>query len=375
MSTQEFSIIEYQTILRSDFASFVERAFMELNPGSTYIYGEYIELVASRLEDVRLGKSRRLILNLPPRTLKSHAASVALPAWLLGHDPTLQIICASYGQDLAEKHARDCRTLMESQFYRKLFPGTRLSPLKHSVSDFMTTANGGRKATSVGGPITGRGADVIIIDDILKPEDAFSEPRRRSANDWFFGTLLSRLNNKEQSAIIIVMQRLHQDDLVGNVLDRGSWDTLSLPAIAMEDEEYPYSGSLADGTYRRNAGEALHPERDTVETYNEIKRSVGEYTFNAQYQQEPTALDGGVVKKEWLRFYDPNEPLGDYSWILQSWDTACKIGEANDYSVCTTWKVVGRNFYLIDVFRERLIFLDLKRALSTSVTSTSPCRY
>jgi hypothetical protein len=300
VSTNVMSVPEYQAVLRSDFASFVERAFMELNPGTTYIHGKYIELVASRIEDVRLGKSRRLILNLPPRTLKSHAASVAFPAWLLGHNPSVQIICASYGQDLADKHARDCRTLMESQFYRELFPNARLSAAKHSVNDFMTTENGGRKATSVGGPITGRGADVIIVDDILKPEDALSETRRRSANDWFSGTLLSRLNDKERSAIVIVMQRLHQDDLVGDVLDRGSWDTLSLPAIAMGDEVHSYRCMFGEAAFSRATGEALHPERDSVETYNDVKATVGEYTFNSQYQQDPMALDGGVVKKEWL---------------------------------------------------------------------------
>src|SRR5664279_4360213 len=117
MSMMELTKTEFQTILRNDFATFIERAFYELNPQAEFIPGTYIELLASKLEQVRRGECKRLIINLPPRTLKSHAASVAFPAWLLGHDPSKQILCASYGQDLADKHARDCRTLVSSAFY------------------------------------------------------------------------------------------------------------------------------------------------------------------------------------------------------------------------------------------------------------------
>ncbi len=180
------SFEEYQAILRNYFTTFIERAFYELNPQGRFVTGQYIELLAATLERCRAGKTKRLIINLPPRTLKSHAASVAFTAWLLGHDPTRQIICASYGQDLADKHARDCRTLITSSFYRRLFPKTVLSETKQSVNDFMTTEQGFRMATSVGGVLTGRGADVIILDDILKPDDALSETRRRAANDWYF---------------------------------------------------------------------------------------------------------------------------------------------------------------------------------------------
>ena len=195
---------EYETILREDFHSFAVRSFLELNPQGTFIPGKYIELLASRLQKFRDGKRKRFILNLPPRTLKSHAASVALPAWLLGHgDPSVkQIICASYGQDLADKLARDCRTLMTSEFYRRIFPNTVVSPQKNSVNDFMTTAQRFRMATSVNGVLTGRGADILILDDILKPDDALSETRRHAANEWFFNTLLSRVNNKAEGQIL-----------------------------------------------------------------------------------------------------------------------------------------------------------------------------
>jgi hypothetical protein len=136
------STAEYHALLRRDLDAFIERAFYELNPQSTFLPGQYIELLAATLDKCRKGETKRLIINLPPRTLKSHAASVAFPAWLLGHDPTIQIICASYGQDLADKHARDCRTLMNSDFYRRLFPAATLSEAKLAVNDFMTAGSG-----------------------------------------------------------------------------------------------------------------------------------------------------------------------------------------------------------------------------------------
>lgn len=362
MSTTEISLAEYKTLLRNDFVTFIERSFYELNPQATFISGLYIELLASFLEKCRTGGTKRLIINLPPRTLKSHAASVAFVAWLLGHDPSKQIICASYGQDLADKHARDCRTLMSSSFYQGLFPGTRLSPEKLAVGDFSTTAQGFRMATSVGGVLTGRGADIMILDDIVKPDDALSETRRRAANDWFFNTLLSRLNSKEDGVIIIVMQRLHEEDLVGEVMEREHWDVLSLPAIAEEDEHYPIEGALWSGAFVRRAGEALHPDRDTVATYRQIRETIGEYNFQSQYQQNPMPQEGGLIKREWLRFYSPEDKPEHFRMIVQSWDTANKAGEMNDYSVCTTWGLNGDKRYLLHVFRMRLTFPALKRA-------------
>ena len=194
----ELSIAEYEFILRKDLTSFVERSFYELNPEAAFLGNPHIEVMAAKLQSCLEGKSRRLIINLPPRSLKSHCASVAFPAFLLGHVPEAQIICASYGQDLADKLARDCRTLMMSAFYQRLFPAARLSRDKSAANDFATIAQGFRMATSVGGVLTGRGADFIIIDDPLKPEEALSETQRKSVNQWFDNTLLSRLNHKEQ---------------------------------------------------------------------------------------------------------------------------------------------------------------------------------
>jgi predicted phage terminase large subunit-like protein len=358
----ELSTQDYKYILRNDLRTFIERSFFELNPATPFKTNWHIDVIASKLEECRRGKIRRLIVNLPPRSLKSHAISVAFPAWILAHAPAAQIICASYGQDLAEKHARDCRNIMTSEFYKNCFP-TRLAPYRLSVNDFMTTAQGFRMATSVGGVLTGRGGDYLIVDDPLKPEDALSATARKSANDWFDSTLQSRLNNKEEGVIIIVMQRLHQDDLVGHLLERGNWDVLNFAAIAEENESHMIESILGTHTITRVAGDALHPERESLESLRRTRENIGEYNFQSQYQQAPTPMGGAMIKTEWLRYYNPAERPHSFIYTLQSWDTANKSGELNDYSACTTWGVANGKYWLLDVFRRRLDYPDLKRAV------------
>jgi predicted phage terminase large subunit-like protein len=358
------------SVLRRDFMSFLEYAFYELNPEAELLVSPHIEVMASRLEACRQGNVRRMIVNLPPRSLKSHCVTVAFPAWLLGHNPAGQIICASYGQDLADKHARDSCTLILSQFYRRLFPETRLSVEKQAVSEFITTVQGFRMATSVGGVLTGRGADIIIIDDPLKPDEALSETKRTSVNEWYDNTLLSRLNNKESGIIIIVMQRLHQDDLVGHVLEQGNWELISFPAIAEEDETHDYEDWSGPHSFIRKKGDVLHPERESLATLMEMRKRMGEYNFQSQYQQSPAPPGGAMVKTKWLQYYDV---LPERFWfVVQSWDTANKSGELNDYSVCTTWGVYDCKRYLLDVFRQRLNFPELKRAVCAQAAKFSP---
>jgi hypothetical protein len=191
---------------------------------------------------------------------------------------------------------------MEADWYRALFP-TRLSARK-AVNDFTTTAGGTRMATSVGGVLTGRGADVIVIDDPLKPDQALSDVGRKAVNEWYENTLLSRLNNKRTGCIIIVMQRLHQDDLVGHVLPQDDWTVLSFPSIAEELECIPFSTPYGMRRFFRQPGEALHPERESVAEYEATRRRIGLYNFSSQYQHRPIPISGNLVKREWLRFYD-----------------------------------------------------------------------
>jgi len=356
------SASEYQAFARNDFYTFMHRAFRELNPTTPFLHTWHNELLTAKLEACRRGEITRLIINVPPRSLKSHAAAVSFPAFVLGHNPSAQIICVSYGQDLANKHSLDCRSVMSSDWYRSLF-STRLAPQKQSVQEFLTTQNGFRLATSVGGVLTGRGADFLIIDDPLKPDEALSESQRKAANEWFDHTLYSRLNDKRAGVIIIIMQRLHQDDLVGHVLEQENWDLVRLPAIAEEDEEHLIQSPYRTWTARRKAGEALHPEREPLPVLEHLKRTLGEYNFSGQYQQSPSPMGGGMVKFQWLRGYEPGDQPAKFDMIFQSWDTANKSTELSDFSVCTTWGRKNKKLYLLHVLRKRMDYPELKRAV------------
>src|SRR5208282_3816273 len=265
------------------------------------------------------------------------------------------------GQELADKLARDCRLVMLSPWYQQLFP-TRLAN-RQAVHDFTTTEQGTRLATSVGGVLTGRGADLILLDDPLKPDEALSEPRRKAVNDWYDNTLVSRLNEKTTGCIIIIMQRLHQNDLVGHVLEQEPWEVLSFPAIAEEDETHTIENIFGLRRHERKKGEALHPEREPLAVYQAIRNTIGEYNFASQYQQNPSPPGGAMVKTAWLKFYEPDELPVKFSQIVQSWDTANKSTELSDYSVGTTWGVLYKKYYLLDVFRQKLNYPDLRRAI------------
>jgi predicted phage terminase large subunit-like protein len=353
---------EYETLLRQDFSTFAARCFYDLNPQTELAMNWHLEVIAAKLAAVRQGQIPRLIINLPPRHLKSLLASIAFPAWCLGHDPSAQILCVSYAGELADKLARDCRLIMMSPWYRRIFP-TRLAPHRQAVQEFLTTRQGYRLATSNGGVLTGRGADIILIDDPLKPEEALSDTQRRAANEWFSHTLYSRVNNKRSGAIVIIMQRLHEDDLIGHVLAQEPWEIVRFPAIAEEDEVHRIETILGMRTFVRRSGEALHPEREPLDTLARIRHTIGEYNFAGQYQQSPAPLGGGLVKEQWFKRYGEKDRPESFDRIVQSWDTANKATELSDFSVCTTWGIKGKNLYLLSVLRKRLEYPALKRAV------------
>jgi hypothetical protein len=266
----------YEAMLRADFAAFAHRAFCELNPRAAFAMNWHCEAIAAKLTAVYQRRVGRLMICVPPRYLKSLLASVAFPAWCLGHDPSLQCLCVSYAQDLADKLARDCRRIMTSDWYQRLFPRTRLSPRRQAVPEFETTAQGCRIATSVAGVLTGRGADMIIIDDPLKPEEALSPAQRQAANEWFDHTLYSRLNDKRKGAIVLIMHRLHEDDLAGHVQAQEAWEVVCYPAIAQEDETHLIETPLETRLVTRAWGEALHSEREPLDMLEQIRRTIGE---------------------------------------------------------------------------------------------------
>jgi predicted phage terminase large subunit-like protein len=343
---------------RQDFVSFIRMSFDLLMHGESLLMNWHIEAMAYHLEQVRLGRIKRLIINLPPRYLKSLVASVAFPAFVLGHDPTKRLIVASYGSDLAVKLANDCRTVIHSPRYKSIFPGLQISRMKNTESEIATTRGGFRLATSVDGSLTGRGGHIMIIDDPLKPSDASSDTKREHVNTWFKNTLYSRLDDKQKGAIIIVMQRLHDDDLCG-FLSKNSdvWVVLNFPAIALEDEQIPIGGGRF---HDRHIDDVLHPERESKTDLDNIRMELGEDIFAAQYQQYPSQPTGHIIKRDSLQRYDQLH-LTKSHYVIQSWDTATKADATHDYSVCATVVVdEQRNYYLLEVVRDRLLYPYLK---------------
>jgi predicted phage terminase large subunit-like protein len=234
-------------------------------------------------------------------------------------------------------------------------------PVKSTESEYQTAAGGFRYATSITGTLTGRGGDLIIIDDPLNASEAYSKASRQKVLDWFTGTALSRLDDKRTGAMIVVMQRLHQDDLTGYLLLQGGWKHLSFPAIAPADRKIELRHSK---TYDWCKGSALEEAREPLSLLDKFKQQFGTYNFNAQYLQEPLPQTGNMLKADWLRYGDDVLAPQPGDQIVQSWDTAMKAGDANDYSVCETFRVRNKNeYYLVDVFRDRLIFPELVRKM------------
>ena len=347
-------------ISRADFYSFVRRIFPIISPGSPFLPNWHVEAIAHALTCVMRGEIKRLIITVPPRGLKSICTSVAFPAFVLGHDPTKRIICVSYAEKLARKHANDCRAVMRSSLYRRLFPGTRISAAKDTELEVVTTARGFRYATSVGGTLTGRGGNLLILDDPLSADDAHSERARESLKQWYANTLLSRLDNKVEDAIIVVTQRLHVDDLVGHLLEEGDWTELNLPAIAEIEQFVP----IGPGNFHnRKLGDVLHPEREPAWELEKLKRKMGSADFAAQYQQQPVPPGGNLIKWGWFRVYDkpPMRDVGDHTIV--SWDTAMSAGELSDYSAGLVLHLKGEDAFILDVVRERLDYPDLRRKI------------
>ena len=346
-------------IYREMLYPFLQRSFRDLNPGAKFFDAYYLRALCDMLERVARGEVKRLILALPPRCLKSELVSIVFPAWILGRDPTKKIICASYNGALAETFSLKSRQLMGADWYKATFQGTQLHSLKNTANDFWTSKNGFRAATSVGGTMTGTGGDMIIIDDPMKASDAHSAVARDNVWGWETGTVSSRLNSQKDGIIIVVAQRLHEDDLIGRLIAKGGWELLVLPAIATEHQELSLG---KEACWARAPGDLLHPERLGEKELAQLKIELGSADFEAQYQQRPVLPGGLLVKTEWFGTYEGTPTRDDYEAIVQSWDTAAVPGQNNDWCVCTTWGLIGKHVDLLDVHREQHIYPSLLQA-------------
>jgi hypothetical protein len=222
-------------ILRRDLGTFNAKVFQTVSPGDSYDHTWSHDALTHALMQVHRGEIRRLVVTMPPRSGKSIFASVGLIAWWLGHDPRKRFVCTSYSFELAVTLARQFRSVTTSDWYQLEFPNVQL--IKDTETECVTSEGGGRFAIPIGGSFMGRGGDVVVIDDPIKSKDAQSEKARRGVNDWFRETLLPRLDDKKNASIILLMQRLNEDDLAGMLLQEDTWSHLNLPAIAEEDQD------------------------------------------------------------------------------------------------------------------------------------------
>lgn len=284
---------------RQHFGMFIAHTFATVNPGMEYGMNWHIDLIAAYLEACRRGEIRRLIINMPPRYLKSLIVNVAWSAYLLGHMPGTRIISASYAHSLSIKHALDTRLVLQSEWYRALFPQVQIARDQNEKEKIVTTARGHRMAVSVGSAVTGEGGDFLIVDDPLNPQQAMHKPTRDMVAQWFDHTLSTRLNDKRRGVIVVVMQRLHEDDLSGHLLRKGGFECLSLPAVAEKDERFALHGL----EFRRAKGEALHGEREDNALLTAMQREMGSAGFQAQYQQAPISEAHGMIRLAWFGRY------------------------------------------------------------------------
>lgn len=347
---------ELDAILRNDLTSFIRKTFNIVSPGDNYIHGRHIDAIAYELGQCLNGKTKRLIITMPPRYLKSVCASVAFPAFVLGHDPSRRIISVCYSDDLTKKHARDFRLVTNSPEYRRLFPDTKF--VSEALGELVTSENGSRYATSIGGTLRGRGGHMIIVDDPIKGAGVMSEAERFAVKDFYDTTLYSRLDDKKEGVIIIVTQRTHVDDLVGHVLDKEEWVHLNLPAIATENQAIPIGDDMI---WMRRRGTALHPERESLKDLKRLSASMPEIVWQAQYQQDPVPPGGYLIKREFFPRYVVRLRRCDFSHVILSVDVAQSRRDGASYSVILVFGLShDGKAYLWDCIRGRFRQSELK---------------
>ena len=287
----------------------------------------------------------------PPQHGKSELGSIRFPAWYLGRNPHRSVACASYSGDLATHFGRQARNLVADPLYEEIF-GKVISGDSTAADRWSTVKGGQYIAVGVGGPLAGRGTDVLVIDDPIKDyEEAYSPVIREKVWNWYASVALTRV--RKGGAIIVIQTRWHADDLSGRILKKAEetgehWEIVSFPAIAEEDEPY------------RKKGEALWPAGKPLHELLMVKETQGSMKWQSLYQQKPPREQGNIFKREWFRPHR-GEPLGDRIRLTQIWDTAHKTKKQNDYSVCVTLDLRTGGLFIRNVWRERVEYPDLKR--------------
>jgi len=332
---------------KNDFMSFTKAVWPE------FIEGAHHRIIAKKFNDLAEKKINRLIINMPPRHTKSEFASYLLPAWMVGKNPKLKIIQATHTGELAVRFGRKAKNLIDSEEYGKIFE-TRLQEDSQAAGRWETAQGGEYFAAGVGGAITGRGADLLIIDDPHSEQDAISGNAFENAYEWYTSGPRQRLQPGGQ--IVLVMTRWSKKDLTGILLDNqkkvkgDQWEVVEFPAIMDHgDDKKP-----------------VWPEYWKLSELESVKATLPVGKWNAQWMQEPTSEEGALIKREWWRKWE-QEFLPDVTYVIQSYDTAFLKKETADYSAITTWGIFypeegGKpNIILLDAIKDRFEFPDLRR--------------
>lgn len=353
---------------KHSLVEFIKQAWRVLHPSSPYVHNWHIDAISEHLEAITSGQIKRLLINVPPGTMKSLLVNVFWPAWEwgpknMGHHSFLS---AAHMEKLAIRDNLKMRRLVLSEWYQYLYPHIKLMRDKNSKSSFENSLTGFREAMSLGS-LTGSRAHRVGIDDPLSVEDANSEAELDNREFLFNEVIPTRLVDPINSAILVIMQRLHERDTSGLILSKNlGYVHLMLP---MEFEpERKCTTILGFSDPRTHAGELLFPARFPQEVVDKEKESLGTYGYAGQHQQRPAPRGGGIFKESWLsqRFRLPRDnngkiKLSDFRERYQSWDTAFKEGEENDYSTCTSWGLKDNGIYLLHLWRGRVDFPTLEQ--------------
>lgn len=333
---------------RAQFRAFAYRAFSVVNPGERIEWNWHLDCIAEHLEAVYRGEIQRIIINMPPRALKSYLCSIAYPAWVLGKQPHEKFMVASHTiRPLATKLSNDTRRLIESDWYQSIF---RTELVKSTETEFYTSENGHRLAFGLTGP-TGLGCNYGIIDDLNKPDEALSDVIRVKTNDWIDNTFMSRFNDYRSAKMVVVMQRVHENDVTGHLLEKGGYCHLKLPA---EFKTKPII-FLNEKKFQPDNETLLFPERLPEKVLREKENDLGSYAYAGQFLQSPVPIGGGLFKETWIKYYDAEK------FNLSSCNVFILCDPANSKKKTSDWtafQVVAlspdNNYYLLDMVRDKL---------------------
>tara|TARA_R100001509_G_scaffold32004_1_gene16991 strand:+ start:9763 stop:11229 length:1467 start_codon:yes stop_codon:yes gene_type:complete len=348
-------ILELQKDQKEDFLTFVRSVWPE------FIAGRHHKIIAKKFEAIANKKIKRLIVNMPPRHTKSEFASYLFPAWMMGREPRLKIIQTSHTAELAQRFGRKVRNLIDTQDYQNIFPGMELSADSKAAGRWETNQGGEYFSAGVGGAITGRGADLLIIDDPHSEQDALSATALENAWEWYSSGPRQRL--QPGGAIVIVMTRWNTKDITGELIKAqgqpkaDQWEVIEFPAIMPSDKP-------------------VWPEYWQKEELESVKASISLAKWNAQWQQNPTAEEGAIIKREWWQPWESSKMPG-LAHVIQSYDTAFSKKETADYSAITTWGIFcpdekTPNIILLDMKKGRWDFPEMKEVAYDSYKYWEP---